>query len=241
MTEALTLLTPWNSGIELLRVGGDRDGGYLIPNDLEEVEALLSPGVAETWDFERDIGNRFGIRSYMIDGSVDAPEGLTDLQRFDPLWLGTESRRGVVSLRDWVGDVTLRHSGDLILQMDIEGAEYRVLASTPLQTLRRFRIIGVEFHGLDWMRLAFAMRGRILPALRRLAVDFDVVHVHPNNCCGTFTILGVTVPRVLEVTYLRRDRFRGEHGRANLPSDLDQDCVQGLPSIRLPRSWPFGD
>lgn len=236
--EALTLLTPWDVGAQLVRLGGPADGGYLVPDDFDGIEALLSPGVADTWDFERLVGDQLGIPAYMIDGSVDEPRDLTHLQHFDRLWLGAESGRGTISLADWVSSVSSEHSGDLMLQMDIEGAEYRVLASAPLATLRRFRIVVVEFHGLDWMPFAPALLLHILPALRRVAVDFHVVHVHPNNCCGSFTALGALVPRVLEVTYLRRDRIRGEPRRVKLPNPLDRDCVQGTPSLRLPESWP---
>ena len=34
----------------------------------------------------------------------------------------------------------------LLLQMDIEGAEFCVLLSTPTETLKRFRIMIIEFH-----------------------------------------------------------------------------------------------
>lgn len=236
--EALCLLTPWDVGVPLIRLGGDGDGGYLVPDDLEGLQALLSPGVAEKWHFERVIGDRFGIPSYMIDGSVNAPDGLSDLQHFERVWLGSRSGDGVVSLEEWVASVAPETGGDLMMQMDIEGAEYEVLASAPLHALRRFRTIIIEFHGLDWLRFAPALSFRLLPAWRRMSVDFEVVHVHPNNCCGTFTTFGVPVPRVLEVTYLRRDRVRGDCRPAELPHKLDRDCVEGVPPIRLSKSWP---
>jgi hypothetical protein len=39
-------LAPIDTGIPLDRVGGDGDGGYLIPRDTEGVVALFSPGVS---------------------------------------------------------------------------------------------------------------------------------------------------------------------------------------------------
>lgn len=236
--EALDLLTPWDAGLPLIRVGGEADGGYLLPEDLEGVAALLSPGVAETWDFEREMGEEFGIRSYMIDGSVDAPLGLTELQDFRRVWLGSRTRGDVVSLKNWVGDVEQVASGDLALQMDIEGAEYRVLSNTPVEVLQRFRMAVVEYHGLEWMRFAPAIQGVILPALRKMSVSFEVVHVHPNNCCGTFMLHGVQVPRVLEVTYLRRDRVRVLGKRATLPHPLDRNCLAEAEPINLGHNWP---
>lgn len=236
--EALGFLTPWDAGFELVRVGGEGDGGYLVPNVLDDVSALFSPGVSETWDFERFVAENFGMPSYMLDGSVDAPSGLTEMQQFSRLWLGPVSRGDVTSLEDWVSQSGVSLDSDLMLQMDIEGSEYGVLASAPLATLRRFRVAVVEFHGLDWMSVGPVLRGRILPALRKMAVDFEVLHVHPNNCCGVQMIYGVPVPKVLEVTYLRRDWVGPNPARAILPHPMDRDCVAGSPTLELPANWP---
>ena len=238
LREALTLLTPWDSGIPLVRVGGDGDGGYLLPDDLSDIASLFSPGVSQTWDFERHVAAEYGIPSYMIDGSVDAPADLTPMQNFQRLWLGPKSRGDVISLADWVAAERPDSDGDLLLQMDIEGSEYQVLAKTPLETLKRFRIVVVEFHGLDWINISPVLKHRIMPAFRKMAVDFEVVHVHPNNCCGVTLVNGTPVPKVLEVTYLRRDRMRQNNIRAHLPNHLDRDCVPTMPSVVLNLGWP---
>lgn len=75
--EALELLTPWDVGVPLIRVGGDADGGYLVPDDLLGVEAVPSPGVSDPWDFETFGEGRYGMRSFTTDGSVEAPSGLS--------------------------------------------------------------------------------------------------------------------------------------------------------------------
>jgi len=51
---------------------GDSDGGYLIPDDLENVEFCFSADVAFTADFENDLTTR-GINCFLADYSVDAP------------------------------------------------------------------------------------------------------------------------------------------------------------------------
>lgn len=236
--EALNLLTPWDAGLKLIRVGSEGDGGYLVPDAFCGVGALFSPGVSETWDFERYVAEHYDMPSFMVDGSVDAPPGLTELQHFSRLWLGPRSRSGMTSLEDWVSQSGVSLESDLMLQMDIEGSEYGVLAAAPLATLRRFRIAVVEFHGLDWISVGPVLRQRILPALRKMAVDFEVVHVHPNNCCGVQMSYGVPVPKVLEVTYLRRDYVQDVPVRARLPHPLDRDCVTGSPTLTLPQDWP---
>lgn len=160
---AMSYLTPWSGGPELVRVGGESDGGYLVPNDFSGVSTLLSPGVAATWDFERALGDGFGIRSEMIDGSVDAPPGLTDLQNFQRKWLATRNGPDQLTLDAWVRHSTAGGVGDLCLQMDIEGAEFKILRSCSLETLQRFRWAVVEFHGLDRMSSSITLRTQIVP------------------------------------------------------------------------------
>lgn len=239
MKLALSYLTPWSGGPSLVRVGGEFDGGYLVPDDFLGVCTLLSPGVAATWEFERELGDLFGIRSEMIDGSVDAPPGLTDLQKFQRKWLTTKNGTDRLTLDAWVRQSREDASGDLALQMDIEGAEFKVLRSCSLETLRHFRWAVVEFHGLERMASSLMLSTNILPALRRMDQVFHPVHIHPNNCCGLVNIRGLTVPKVLEVTYLRRDRFEDGAPTGAYPHPLDRSCVADQPPLELPHGWPL--
>jgi hypothetical protein len=108
-------------GVDLIRVGGDADGGYLIPDDLSGIEACLSPGVDTVATFERDMVAR-GIPCHLIDASVDGPPFDDPLVTFRPLFLGAEDKPGWTTLATWVRDVGV--AGDLLLQMDIEGHEW---------------------------------------------------------------------------------------------------------------------
>jgi hypothetical protein len=38
--------------VPLIRLGADGDGGYLVPDDLEDVAACFSPGVDDRASFE---------------------------------------------------------------------------------------------------------------------------------------------------------------------------------------------
>lgn len=44
----ISKVRPVDCGIELIRIGGEADGGYLIPNDLEGIEYCFSPGSAQS-------------------------------------------------------------------------------------------------------------------------------------------------------------------------------------------------
>lgn len=60
--EVIKLLRPISTEIELIRIGGEGDGGYLVPNDIDGIKYCFSPGVGLTSSFEEDITKR-GVKS----------------------------------------------------------------------------------------------------------------------------------------------------------------------------------
>lgn len=74
---------PRSVGKELIRIGGRGDGGYLIPNDLDGISACFSPGIAASSTFEEELADKYGIKSFMADYSVDHPPISHDLFHFE--------------------------------------------------------------------------------------------------------------------------------------------------------------
>lgn len=222
-----------DAGIPLVRMGPGGDGSYLLPDDLEDVVACFSPGVSDSASFEEALAER-GIRSFMADGSVSSPPSANDLFDFEPVFLGVTSRPGWTTLGDWVDRKA--PAGDLMLQMDIEGAEWTVLAQADADLLRRFRIIVLELHGLHALHQRFT-----LPAVedvwRKVLDDFVVVHLHVNNHEFPFTYWGMEIPPALEVTLLRRDRVVSEDATAVLPHPLDVPNSRHMPDFAVPTAW----
>jgi hypothetical protein len=144
----LELLRPLDNGHKLIRIGGTKDGGYLLPDDLIGVEACFSAGVASNWSFENDLFQNFTIPSIMYDASVDRPAGLPDVHIFYKKFIGASSFRNYTSVTDVVSIDLEKYVGDLIGQIDIEGGEYPLLNSISLETLLRFRVLVIELHEL---------------------------------------------------------------------------------------------
>ena len=70
-----------------------------------------------------------------------------------------------------------------MLQMDIEGAEYRNLLSTSKYILKRFRILVIEFHDFSEL-LINKKNNKVKLLINKLNETHICVHAHPNNCCG---------------------------------------------------------
>ena len=234
LTDLFHSTRPWNTGHALIRIGGEGDGGYLVPDDLEGLHACFSPGVSTVADFEAEMAAR-GIDCFLADASVDGPPVDNPRFHFEKMFLGPIEGATHIRLPRWV-DRCAPPGGDLLLQMDIEGAEYGVLLDTPAEVLRRFRIIVIEFHELEML---FTRRGFELVnlCLERLLQDFVVVHLHPNNCVPFARKGSVVIPRVMEFTFLRRDRVRAATPALQFPHPLDRPNGADLEDMPLPACW----
>lgn len=237
--ENIKLLRPIGCGVDLIRIGGEGDGGYIIPEDLEGVSHCFSPGVSNVAEFEKGLFDVYGIKSFLADYSVEAPPNNLEGGDFEKKFISTKIGEPFITLEDWVSRKSKALGmGDLVLQMDIEGGEYDAIISASPKLLKMFRIIVIEFHMLDEMifdRLDFF--GSVF---RKITEDHRVVHLHPNNCCASLTFNGVEIPRVLEVTLIRNDRIKDVIERSDFPHRLDRKNVSNNPELRLPDIWYKG-
>ena len=225
---------PYENGFPLIRIGRNGDGGYLVPDDLAGIAVCYSPGVGDSWEFERQIAESHGIPSIMLDDTVKPPIGLTPMQSFVSLKLGAFTTSRQLSLQDWVGQYSSTGSADdLLLQMDIESHEWLSLLGTPRAVLTRFRILIIEFHSLPLASNPWILSNVYNPAISRLLEDFDIVHCHPNNAVGTFRYLGIDFPDTLEVTFHRKDRALNALTQRSLPHPLDTECLPLSPPIKI--------
>ena len=235
--ELVDLIRPVGVARDLIRVGGASDGGYLVPDDLRDLESCYSPGVAVTADFEIDLLNKFGIESHLADYSVDSPPESLRYKTFTKKYLGCVNSSEFITLENWVSQNSGPNSGaDKILQMDIEGWEYPVIIDTPTVVLQKFRIIILEIHNIDsWFQKDFYIIAKSF--FDKLLGDFRVVHSHPNNAGGKFSVHGFELPRLLELTLYRNDRAELLNTFESLPHKLDFPNDSQFPDIKLPAYW----
>lgn len=228
-------LRPIDGGAPLIRVGPDGDGGYLVPDDLNGIEYAFSPGVATESGFELELAAR-GIRVFLADYSVDGPAVANSNFVFDKKYIGCVSDETFITLDDWKDAKLPERRGDLLLQMDIEGAEFETLLATSPALLAQFRIMIIEFHYLQdlFNRPYFDLASRVF---RKLLATHAVVHIHPNNCCGAVKGHGLEVPRVAEFTFHRSDRLRQRAYCGTFPHPLDRDNRTKKPPLTLPGCW----
>ena len=229
----LAKLHPITCSRELIRVGPDGDGGYLLPNDLDGIQACFSPGVGALSGFEKQCAD-FGMEVFLADASVERPAENHPRFHFTRKFIGASTHGEFITLADWVRSSYPESQGDLLLQMDIEGFEYETLLNIPTDLQQRLRIIVIEFHHLEYLfsKPLFEVYSR---AFEKLLATHRCVHIHPNNFYGTFQVKGMEIPQLAEFTFYRNDRISKPEYATVYPHPLDRDNFEGK-SFPLPKS-----
>lgn len=191
---------------ELKRYGEAHDGGYLVCADvLESAVGALSLGINGVDGFGIQLSSENHIPVYEFDCiNHQAPTCHPPCElHFEPLCV--DKPLGLMrDVRDYKSLAELAKrapAGDLVLKMDVEGAEWGALSNAEPEDLRRYRTMAVEFHGFSEM----ARHQEFLGVMHKLLQEFVVVHVHGNNCCPAAGFGSYKIPYVLEVTFVRKD------------------------------------
>ncbi len=207
MRQALHQLCPHNTTPKLpkIRLVPPHDGGYVIIDDLETVDTLLSFGIGGNIDFEYEMTMR-GIKTViMCDHTIES------LPREHPSFVwhkravsGTESEN-TVTIESLIKSHNLHNHRSLFLKCDIEDTEWEVIENTPSSVWEQFSQLVFEFHFFEWMRDPERLE-RMRNCWSKLSQTHACVHVHGNTHGPLQLVNGISIPQCLEITYLRRDR-----------------------------------
>lgn len=221
-------------GLRLRRYGSRRDGGYVLPEKLvEESVGAVSLGVGDNNDADVALAQS-GLLVHAWDHTVKSLPRTHERIVFHRLGLGTG--RGELRTFSEICQSSFPHQGgDLVLMMDVEGAEWQVIEGDEFHLLKRFSVISIELHDLGDILLG--ARKRVL-ALERLTEEFVPVAVHANNHGAVWEVHGVKLPDCLEATLVRRDLLTGQGEPGNCDERLFSRCCPDLPEVELPWAKP---
>ena len=216
-------LWPYDSGHKLIRCAE-----YLIPNDLVKIDAVFSPGVGQSSDFEYYFAKR-GIKCFLADASVERPYKSHKNFQFLKKFIASKTSGNFISLDDWTEQYYPKGK-NAILQMDIESYEFETLLLTNYETLKKFRIIVLELHCLN---VANTQEGLLLLTLTmdKILKYFNVSHFHVNNGVHPLIFKGLKFPGVIELTFIRKDRCLSHAPVKKLPHYLD---IASFPNKQNP-------
>lgn len=218
-------LTVYESPFPKKRIGKDNDGGYVIA-DVPGLyyKLCLAGGVSDDISFEEEFCRLFpDAKCFAYDGTIFQPPPIhhPNLQ-FVRQNIGPRNHPQFTNLHG-----LLESQDNIFVKMDIEGGEIPWLLSLDSTHLNNVSQMVIEFHNPFSMAEAI-----VFDKINRTHV---LVHFHPNNCCGTRVVEGVTVPNTFECTYLHKKYFSSEPvlNRTPIPSPIDMRNVVTMDDITL--------
>ena len=236
-----------NGLFDLVRLGGDHDGGYLIEKtSIEQSHSLLSMGIGKNWKFEKDfiackplqihaydhtVTGVFWVKFFtkrflsVLMGRVSAPlEAVKTFNSFNRFF-----QNKALHIKEQIGYEKSGHTNlkisierlehkPIFLKVDIEGSEYEILAEV-ISLSENLSGMAIEFHKVS------EHTDEIESFIEKF--DLQLVHTHPNN-----NRLGDQGdPEAIEMTFARDPTRLNEESL--LPHPLDLDNVPRKKSVDL--------
>ena len=190
------LLSVYNTPNNLIRLGPNHDGGYVILDKLE-YDHFISCGIDKDIRFEIEFLNRYPhLNCDAFDGTIDTFPNHNKNIKWVAKNIDKENSDTTSNLVEYITNYQ-----NIFLKMDIEGREFNWIDSMNTEDLNRFSQITIEFH---WPYDKYRYR-----MVTKLLNTHLIVHMHGNNGPGLTQIgkQNLHIPEVLELTLVRKDIF----------------------------------
>lgn len=215
---------------QMIRMGNNFDGGYIVCDDMSGVTSAISIGIGENTSFDNELAE-LGIKVLQFDHTVQGPPVNHPNFIFSKLaWDETNPGIGISLSRIFTHFSLWGH--ELLLKFDVEGAEWTNFPYVSVEVLKQCRIIVGEFHSMNLLDNPNNFL-QIMDTINKLSVNHTLIHMHANNYGAVHNIQGVTIPEVIELTFLRNDRDNFEDYNGPLPCSLDYPNCPSTPDIVL--------
>lgn len=215
-----------------VRLGEAADGGYVCIDDFSGYDTAFSFGIHDGISWDRDAAD-LGLTIHQFDHTVTDPAPDDRRMVFEAKQIARTSGSHTQSLGDLIRRYDKgRDRPNIILKMDIEGAEWDVFDATSGEALSRLGWIVCELHYFQGL-VEREHRDLIDRALQKLSRRFAAVHVHSNVWGGYSNIANTVIPNVIEVTFANRAIYALTPGDAVFPGPLDQSCDASQPDFHL--------
>lgn len=214
----------------LVRAGKYDDGGYVMLDDFTGVDTAYSFGISDDVSWDAEMAAR-GLNVYMYDHTIESlpeenirfhwrKEGVTGQYNEQLPYMKT--------LEQFLEDNGHIDAENMILKMDIEGAEWEVFSNLDVKILEKFSQIIIEIHDL-WKQDNFF---DIPEGLERLNQTHALVHIHGNNYTKYLISHGKCLPDTMECTYVLRKKYTVRNATRFFPTSIDKrNCSHGAEIV----------
>lgn len=190
---------------DLCRIGKHNDGGYVLADYFVKDKIAYSFGISNDVSWDRDMAER-NFEVFMYDHTINGlPESNARFHFFKLGITGEEEYNKTMysTLKELMTKNNHLDKKNMILKMDVEGAEWSFLESISEEILGKFSQIVFELHGVA----DYSLKDKVLNGLHKLEQTHKIIHVHANNYSKVEYFQDMIMPDVIEVTYLAKTAF----------------------------------
>lgn len=227
----IELLKPYKINSNKLRLGPDEDGGYVASTvSIDNSKALFTYGVGYDIRYEEAYRSKTGNDSYLYDHTIGRDNGwnIGPQLNFYNEGLGFQDR-----CDDFINHYSkLNIDGDVLLKIDIEGAEYDYFEKVNVEKLSKITTgILLELH---WVSDT-GYQERAKNILENLYKYFTLTHIHGNAWGALFEYKGHKVPETFELSLVNNKYITDkEIDNQNYPIEgLDVSNRPSYPDVDL--------
>lgn len=233
---------------DLIRIGSNHDGGYLIEkSSLKNADFLLSFGISTNWQFEYEFINKANVDFLAFDGSInkdfwdeEKKQAINKLKKLSVnkylryLYLKFSFNKffnknklvtkfigsGSNNFLSFKEAILLGGvKKNLFLKIDIEGSEYDILDEI-LEEQDKIIGLAIEFHNCN------INKNNIINFIKNF--KNELVHIHANNYEN---FKNNEIPDTLEITFSKSPTVSGNF--IDLPHLLDRPNRKKNKEIKL--------
>ena len=218
-------------GFDLTRIGSKGNAGYVMLDDFNGEKIAYSFGIGDDVVWDKDMASR-GYDVFMYDHTIDGLPEQNPRFHWSKLGIadGIAQDERLRTLDELLTQNHHENKHNMILKMDVEGAEWGFLRQTSSETLSRFSQVIFEFHAVNDLK-DYEL---ILEGLKKLNQTHKLVHLHANNWGYHLEIGGKNFPTTYEVSYVLKDKYNVvDDYDPDLPLDLDSQGSIYIPDCKL--------
>lgn len=204
----------------IVRLGKDHDGGYLINHeDVLKSTRLISLGIGNDVSFEEDFVKINDCRVDAYDGTIEHHSEFFSVPNKN-LYIanighGNGNKRLV--------DILTEEDRNVFLKCDIDGAEYQILNEL-IEHSHKFSGIAIEFHQVYDYNLFNLLSNFISKT------DLKLIHTHLNNNSYIETPNGY-LPDCIELSFTSSSNI--SLSSVSLPHSLDMPNMPSRDDFRI--------
>ena len=232
LLEFVRAIRPMTSAnLTLERIGGPHDGGYVMATPVVAAGAI-SIGIGPDVSWDQGVA-KLGIPVAMFDPTIRRLPRPVSGGRFYRIGIGPASYRGRYrSLNGLLELAGIPEDGDLLLKLDVEGAEWSSLQNISSADLRRFAQVVVELHRLEELA-AGEEAVEMLAVVGHLRETHTPIHVHANNYGQIVRFGRYWFPSTVEVSYVRNELLEDSVPAPPGAVELDAPCDPRVAEVAL--------